>query len=53
MVVAAKSCGLIREGGLCWEWPLREGPLYTNINVINVPVDVMVHTTDIKIIRFS
>ncbi len=25
MVVAAKSWGLIREGGLCWEWPLKRG----------------------------
>ncbi len=27
-VVAPKIYGLIREGGLRWEWPLREGPLY-------------------------
>ncbi len=28
IVAAPKNCGHIREGGLCWEWPLREGPLY-------------------------
>ncbi len=25
---SGKVCGHIREGGLYWEWPLREGPLY-------------------------
>ena len=25
--VVTKICGLIRGGGLCWEWPLTEGPL--------------------------
>ena len=29
MVLAAKISGHIREGGLCGEWPLREGPLYS------------------------
>ena len=28
IVAAPKICGHIREGGLCGEWPLREGPLY-------------------------
>ena len=37
IVVAAKICGLIREGGLCSEWPLREGRLYTeNICVLSI-----------------
>ncbi len=28
VVVAAKISGHIRECGLCWEWPLRDWPLY-------------------------
>ena len=28
IVAVAKRCGLMREGGLIWEWPLREVPLY-------------------------
>ncbi len=31
---AAKNCGHIREGGLCWEWPLREGLLYPHTATI-------------------
>ena len=31
VVVMAKIYGHTREGGLCGEWPLREGPLYIHI----------------------
>ncbi len=36
----SSSCGTemwpVREGGLCWEWPLREGPLYLLCEVYEV-----------------
>ena len=35
IIVAAKIYGLIREGGLCWEWPLREGLLYVSGGGLN------------------
>ena len=30
IIVVANICGLIREGGLCWEWSLRETTVYTS-----------------------
>ncbi len=35
-IVVAKICGLTREGGLCWEWTLREGPLYSSTIEVRV-----------------
>ncbi len=35
IVKVAESPGHIREGGLCWEWPLRVGLLYMHIHETN------------------
>ena len=32
IVVRPKMCGHSRDGGPCWEWPLKEGPLYLAID---------------------
>ena len=40
-----KICGHIREGGLCWEWPLWEGPLYC-ISIYNIQIgQVCIYST--------
>ncbi len=42
IVVAAKICGHIREHGLCWGWPLREGLLYSPPHPPSSPVRIPV-----------
>ncbi len=34
MVVVEKIYGLIGEGSLCLEWPLREGLLYSGFDIV-------------------
>ncbi len=35
IAVWARICGCLREGGLCWEWPFSEEPLYSKIVLKN------------------
>ncbi len=40
----ANICGHIRQGGLCREWPLREGPLHSKPKLSILPcLLVLVH----------
>ena len=35
--------GHFREGDLCWQWPLRKGPLYTMCIILHFYLNIHVH----------